>query len=146
MKKPALGAVVLAAALSLTACSGGSPAAAHSLSAAGTVSVPVAIVFSQTDGSVDEPCTAGDGYTDINSGAQVVITDASGKTIGVGTLGDGTHDATPDSTTADRCLFPFAVKGLPAGSKFYGVHVGNQNRGVLQFRSSELKNIQLTIG
>ncbi|MBB5776226.1 hypothetical protein [Nonomuraea jabiensis] len=61
-------------------------------------------------------CTGAESYADIRQGAQVVVTDTSGTTIGLGKLGAGQRD--------DRgCVFQFEVANVPAGQPFYGVEV-----------------------
>ncbi|GAB3389135.1 hypothetical protein GCM10027568_10970 [Humibacter soli] len=120
------------------------------LEAVGTVSVPMNATdllngtYTNAQGAA---CGAGDGYDDISSDAQVVVTDASGKTVGVGVLQPGTLEPGPQGTAFDaRCSFAFDILKIPAGSKYYGVHVGNQNRGTVQYTKDQLKDIQLTIG
>jgi hypothetical protein len=90
-------------------------------------------------GDYNDPCTGTAGYDDITQGAQVVISDAAGKTLGIGALGVGVAEG-------GTCLFPFTVKGVKLGSKFYGVSI--THRGVVQYTYSQLKSGQaaLTLG
>jgi hypothetical protein len=144
--------VVCGAALALTGCAAAAPhpTPKPKLSASGSISVPIdasALMTGATDNTEGSPCTSTAGYDDIAGGTQVVITDATGKTVAVGVHESGALKAGPDATAFDaRCDFPFTVTGIPAGSKFYGVHIGNTNRGVQQERPDQLKSIALTIG
>lgn len=90
-----------------------------------------------------QDCLGIGGYSDISTGAQVVVTDAAGKTIAVGTLGQGSTDNTPSktsfgSTTYKRCVIPFTVAGIPTGEDFYGVQVGH--RGAIQQTEAQLRD------
>lgn len=102
----------------------------------GIVSVP-AINPLGDDG---DDCTADDGYDDIEQGAQVVVSDQAGETLGVGNLGAGT-------LRSARCVFGFDIDGVPAGRRFYAVHVGNSNRGEVQHTEQEIRDgVDLSIG
>lgn len=70
-------------------------------------------------------------FDDVKGGAQVVVTDASGKTLGIGTLGSGvtTRAADPNGDHPD-CEFHFTVSGVPDGQSFYGVKVGAHSKQV----------------
>jgi hypothetical protein len=85
------------------------------------------------------PCTPSGGYGDIG-GAQVVVSDAAGKTIATGNL-------PPTGRIADlRCVFDFEVKGIPGGHDFYGVAISH--RGRLQYRREQLDGqvLKLNLG
>jgi len=142
--------VVCCATIALTGCAAATPHPKPKLSASGSISVPIdasALMSGATDNTEGSPCTSTAGYDDIADGTQVVITDAAGKTVAVGALKGGALKAGPDATAFDaRCDFAFTVTGIPAGSKFYGVHIGNTNRGVQQERPDQLRSIALTIG
>ena len=135
-------AIAAAALLALSGCVSIFP---HpTLTAAGSITTPInedAVLDGTLTTDNGSPCLSDDGYDDISSGAQVIITDAAGKTVGVGYLGHG--KVADDGST---CKFSFAIKDITAGSKFYGVHVGNQNRGVVQEKPAELKSIELELG
>lgn len=84
-------------------------------------------------------CSTGGGYTDIQVGTQVVITDASATTIALGRLVYSYWDRTKG------CLFHFTVTGVPAGQQFYGIEVSH--RGRVQFTASQLAApIELSLG
>lgn len=89
-------------------------------------------------------CTGDSGYEDIKTGAQVAITDSTGKTVGLGSLvADGEQVL---SDTVSGCRFTFAIPNVPAGSGFYGVEVSH--RGKVQFSESDLRagNAKLQVG
>jgi hypothetical protein len=83
-------------------------------------------------------CSGQRGFDDITAGASVVVTDGSGTTIGVGSLGAGVR-------ADEGCLFLFAVKDVPRGRKFYGVEVAH--RAAVRFPESDArKPVRLTLG
>lgn len=89
--------------------------------------------------SGDWPSCSGVGaYADLASGAQVVVTDAAGKTIGLGRLDAGVR-------RERGCVFFFKVSGVPAGGEFYGVEI--VRRGRVQYSVAQLSYpIRQTIG
>lgn len=90
--------------------------------------------FHQVGGS---HCVGDGGYSDIAPGAQVVITDDTGKTVGVGSLGAG-------SWIGAHCEWPFEVE-VPGGSAFYGVEVSH--RGRVQYPADRLNEpVTLSLG
>jgi hypothetical protein len=134
----ALVAAVLAAVLPavLSGCSGtaGSKATpkptATTMTVAGAITVPG---FSKT-GAEGEVCAAQPNFDDVASGGQVVVSDAAGKTIAIGKVGVGAFQV------ADvACEFAFVVSDVPSPGKFYGLHVGNGARGVVQFSKAEMQ-------
>lgn len=87
------------------------------------------------DMEVLESClSAGTDYPDIASGAQVVITDASGNVLAVTALG-----SMKDITTALNgvCDYPFTVT-VPPGLPRYGVAIGH-DRGTVWFTASQMR-------
>lgn len=97
----------------------------------GTISVPGGF----NDNTLE--CTPDDGYGDISQGAQVVVEDATSKTVGVASLG------TPTSALG-VCVFKFTVR-VPPGSAFYKVTTGT--RGGVQYTQAQLEHgIALTLG
>lgn len=90
-------------------------------------------------GKLGDRCETGGGYSDIHPGTAVAVTDASGATVALGALGDGTQDG------AGHCRFPFTVADVPGGGDFYGVEVSH--RGKVQFKSEQLREpVELTLG
>lgn len=106
---------------------------------AGTVTIHGTLELRSADGFhlVGSQCVGDGGYSDISAGAQVVVTDETSKTVGVGSLGTG-------SWIGSHCEWPFEVK-VPDGSAFYGVEV--THRGRVQYPADRLdKPITLTLG
>lgn len=62
-------------------------------------------------------CTLSGGYGDIQPGAQVTVTGEDGKTLAIGSLGQGKLGA------PFTCVLPFTVRQIPVGEKFYRVEV-----------------------
>lgn len=91
-------------------------------------------------------CLTKAGYSDISAGSQVTVADGSGETVGVATLGSA--DVSENAAGSARvCQFSFTVSGIPAGSRFYSVHIGNANRGDQSYTQEELEDgIALSIG
>lgn len=110
----------------------------HAFATGGTLSVSATgIVGGTQDG--DECHTTG-GFTDIETGAQIVVTDDQGKTVAVGELGGGKVAA-----EGLACQFPFTIKDIPAGSKFYKVEISH--RGGPQYTERQLRSgLDLSIG
>ncbi len=88
--------------------------------------------------SEDGPCLVEAGYDDQQDGAQVVVTDATGKTVGVGALKATGLQVLSGSTamTDTWCGFTFSVLKVPRGSGFYGVAIGH--RDPVQFPEDKL--------
>lgn len=105
----------------------------------GTITVSGTLELRKEGGfhQVGSQCVGDGGYSDIAPGAQVVVTDDTGKTVGVGSLGAG-------SWIGSHCEWPFEVE-VPDGSAFYGVEVSH--RGRVQYPADELAEpITLTLG
>lgn len=86
-----------------------------------------------------DTCTGYKGYDDIKSGTQVLISDPAGKTIALGSLGDGLVRRDPDNISrAMECRFPFKVTGIPGDYQFYGIEIGR--RGKLTYARDRLGN------
>ncbi|WP_345962885.1 hypothetical protein ABDE16_18055 [Streptomyces sp. BRB040] len=66
-----------------------------------------------------ELCSGTGGYSDIDFGTQVNVTDAAGTLVAVGSLGLG-------EKTELGCEFPFTVDDITPGSKFYAVEVSHR--------------------
>lgn len=97
--------------------------------------------------TVDEdgaPCWSGR-YDDIEEGAQVVVTDESGETIGVGKLQEGFVEVPKGFDFAARdCVFKFVVRGVPRDREFYGIEV--THRGVVQIPAPQITEyVELTL-
>ncbi|MEU7470761.1 hypothetical protein AB0A94_19890 [Streptomyces sp. NPDC044984] len=87
----------------------------------------------------EELCSGTGGYSDIDFGAQVNVTDAAGTLVAVGSLGFG-------EKTELGCEFPFTVDDITPGSKFYTVEVSH--RGGLTQTEDELRTggLAFTLG
>lgn len=90
-------------------------------------------------GSAGELCKTGSGgHSDLKEGAQVVISDAVGKTIAIGQLAAGVQDG------VGGCRFTFRVTKVPGGQDFYGIEV--THRGRLQYTAEQMKKpIEMTL-
>ncbi|MGW3608922.1 hypothetical protein ACWD6N_03385 [Micromonospora sp. NPDC005163] len=150
MTRTHLAAALALAAIALAGCSSDpEPAPAAAVSAApaarvvtGTLMLgdPDGVAWDSTTG-----CRGSGGYDDIAPGAQVVITDSAGATVGLGKLGNGVMETAPGATTADGCKFNFTVKDVPTGKNFYGVEVSH--RGKVQYPEQQLFGaFALTLG
>lgn len=84
------------------------------------------------------------GFSDLQSGAQVEIVNQSNEVLGVGTLLPSTSTGSAYSSKS----FEFDVKDIPRGERLYGVHVGNNNRGVIWKTEEEASTVgfALSIG
>lgn len=82
------------------------------------------------DGAIGaDRCAGYKGYDDIKSGTQVLITDPEGRTIGLGSLGDGLPRRDPDDISrVTECRFPFKVTGIPGGYQFYSIEIGRRGK------------------
>ncbi len=90
------------------------------------------------DPTASGPCDASlrGGMGDIAPGAQVVVYDATGKTVGIGELQEGTIDG-------GACVMPFTVAGVPAGVGPYSVEV--THRGKIAFTEAEASDVELSL-
>jgi hypothetical protein len=80
------------------------------------------------------PCTAPTAFGDVAAQTRVTVTDAAGKTVATGALGNGLFAT---SGSGYVCEFPFIIRAVPDGSASYGVAVGN--RPIQQFQASDLR-------
>lgn len=118
----------------------------------GTISLPIDEPATQalTGGGayIGGPCGVAAGYSDIRTGADVVISDAAGVKIAVGHLEAGTAEQGPTDAVADgRCIFTFHVSDVPGTSALYSVHVGNTFRGEATYNKHDLyQGVTLAIG
>lgn len=151
-------AATLAASLLLTlaACGSGTSAGGKPAVAASSSSSPATFTASghlslhdsdfvhldATQTAVTD-CSGGGqgGYSDIQGGTQVVVTDPTSKIVAVGSLGE--------PVTGDllgTCEFPWTVPGVPAGLATYGVEVSH--RGSLQETEADLRagTVTFTLG
>jgi hypothetical protein len=81
-------------------------------------------------------CAGAGGFSDIQKGKQVTVSDATGRVIGVGAFGDGWRRGPV------TCEFEFTVEGVPQ-SDFYQIEV--QRRGVLRYSLAEMQRLDWTV-
>lgn len=90
----------------------------------------------------DAGCAGRGGFDDIAAGTQVVVTNAGGATVGVGSLDRGRYD---ERSGSGRCVFSIAIQGVPDGGQFYAVEVSH--RGKVQYGRADLGHVvTLSIG
>jgi hypothetical protein len=94
-----------------------------------------------TDGSGiraagDKTCSGSGGYSDIQEGAEVVISDDQGATLVI------TH-LTGGSGSSLACVFDFTAQ-VPAGKHFYGVTVSH--RGTVKMTEAEVSHAAVSLG
>jgi hypothetical protein len=97
-------------------------------------------------GSSTGSCIGQSGYQDIGVGTSIVISDAEGTTVAVGSLAsEGKSTTNPDRLIRPiACTWNFTVRDVPEGSRFYGVSIGK--RGTQQYSRGDLdKVIHLTL-
>ena len=87
--------------------------------------------------AAEDDCSAGiGGFDDIREGASVVISDAEGKRVALGSLQAGSGDG--------ACLFAFDVADIPSGQGPYAVEVAS--RGEVAFNEEDADGIVLSLG
>ncbi len=110
----------------------------------GTLQVQGAMNLSQGqfiwNGGADTTCTGWKGFDDIRGGTEIVVSDASGKTLVVGELATG-HATGITNDTATGCRLGFSITGVPAGVGPYGVEIGH--RGVTHYSQGSLTGLEL---
>ncbi|MFE9538968.1 hypothetical protein [Streptomyces sp. NPDC006691] len=86
-----------------------------------------------------QPCSGTGGYSDMDFGTQVNVTDAAGTLVATSSLGLG-------EKTEAGCTFSFTVDEITPGSKFYTVEVSH--RGGLTQTEDELRAgaLEFTLG
>ena len=78
-------------------------------------------------------CEGTGGYSDIQEGLKVKVTDETGKILGIGELGS---DNNRGEFRSVKCVFPFKVEGIPS-ARFYSIEVGR--RGSLEYSRKDLE-------
>ncbi|WP_214103285.1 hypothetical protein [Acrocarpospora catenulata] len=116
------------------------PSAPATFTASGTV-LAFGASWSNKEG---EEC----GYTsrqseDIKPGLRLVLSDNTGKTVGIGTLGVGILTLGDSPPETQRCVFHFSIADVPADSPFYGLKIGD--RDPVDYSAAELRSGQLAI-
>lgn len=87
-----------------------------------------------------DACFGRGGYDDLAPGAQVKVTDESGKVLGVGRITTGA------GSVGTGCTLLFNVDNVPRGATFYGIEVAH--RGIIQKTEAEIlaDDVEFTIG
>lgn len=85
-------------------------------------------------------CVGQGGYADIKQGSQVVVTDGSGKTVGLGALTSGSPTG-----TREMCRYYFKVEGVPGDLDYYGIEVAH--RGRVQYSKADIaREVRISLG
>jgi len=130
----AIGTALIATLALIAGCSNGGPAT-HTISGQFTLR-------DYSSANERTPCRGLSGYSDINAGTTVLISNEKGTIIATGELGTGSKDIYEDS-----CNFPYKVTGVPA-AKIYSIEVSH--RGKSTYSLSDLKKnnwkANLTLG
>lgn len=84
-------------------------------------------------------CEGKGGYDDLVPGTQVLVTDSSGRNIGLGSL-----DAGVSGLYGESCAFTFRVPDVPSDGGVYSVEVGH--RGALNFSEGDASSLAFSIG
>ncbi|MBQ0983739.1 hypothetical protein KBZ10_04210 [Streptomyces sp. F63] len=151
-----IGAAAMGACWLAVATVGGGESEAHSDGGGSPISKPLDDATEEetqpftTDGALTlidagaglddgELCSGTGGYSDIDLGTQVNVTDADGTLVASGALGLG-------EKTETGCTFPFTVDDITPGSKFYTVEVSH--RGGLTQTEDDLRagGLEFTLG
>lgn len=110
-----------------------------------TVEGTVELKSGQFDWQDGNPATcSGSGlYSDMHGGADVSISDASGKTIAVGRFQTGSPRGIKSDGSADWCSLWFTISGIPRGAEPYGLWI--THRGPKPYTEAQLRQ-RLTLG
>lgn len=141
---------LLVGALLLTACGGNSaptpskpPAKPATFAVTGHMDLDATgTAVIADDGHKGAGCTGQNGFDDIASGAQVVVRDDKGKTVGVSQLEPGamaTGLYAPDA----HCTFNFTVPDIDSKADFLSVEVAH--RGQVQFKRADAGSVVVTL-
>jgi hypothetical protein len=142
--KPRRGSLAVAAAAGalVTLVVVGIVAYSHRSSAAPKHDLIGTFTLTDTSSSFTTPCVGTGGFSDITPGAEVTVSDGSGKVLAIGALDGGDAGGTSD------CVFSWIASGVPKAS-FYKIEVSH--RGGVTFSYADLSaqnwsGIGLTLG
>lgn len=79
-----------------------------------------------------------DGYSDIDLGTEIEVVDGSGNLLGFGNIEDSKN-------VGSSCLYSASFTIEPSPDDVYRVTAGNESRGYLNFRSSDVVDGTLTV-
>ncbi len=91
------------------------------------------------------PCTGKGGFADIQTGAQVKVSDPTGKLLALGELKGPSYAHNFGGRVG--CLWVISIDDVPTGRGFYGIEISH--RGVIQYPESEVfaaLGVDLTLG
>jgi hypothetical protein len=127
--------VAVAFALALAACGAAAPSATPEPS---THVVAGTLTFTEPN---PPSCDGQGGYADIRAGADLLVVDGGGATIGKGTLSQGT------GIRGGGCVFSFLAEGVPE-APFYSVRIGDRDGPTWTLEEMEALgwSVSLTIG
>lgn len=120
------------------------PTATSSSTGPGTFTVSGTVILSRGQftwvSSENPTCNGFNGFDDIRGGGQVTVTDASGKTLAVGSISRGNAEGITTETDGTHraaiCPLPFSVLDVPRGVGPYGVKI--THRGTLTYTEDQL--------
>lgn len=135
---------IAAGSLTLGACSGHTGASTATHTGPKTITVHGTMTLDAFGSETVDGVTCGgsDGYDDIVAGADITITDASGKVVGSGHLPQGSATMGEDDEIK-RCVFDWKVKNVLLASKFYKVSIANRDAPT-QTRKQMRHSVDLT--
>jgi hypothetical protein len=84
-------------------------------------------------------CDATDGYSDITSGAAVIVQGPQGQTVATGALQSG------QISDSETCQFPFTVPSVPGDLSSYSVTISHRGTQVLTPAAAH-QPVDLTLG
>ena len=137
--------IIAAVGITIAVRAGQTPA---KMTVTGTIAVPASQNdFYQSQADVDvitkpgsSDCRTDAGAADI-PGSQVTVTDASGKTVGVGTVGPATWAVSPTyragaTATGGACSMSFAIPDVTKGSSYYSIAL--TGHGSVKFTAAQM--------
>jgi hypothetical protein len=101
------------------------------------------VVLNDGFGKEGAPCSGSGKYADIKPGAKVTLKDAHKKTLGAGTLGEGTWTAAITGSDFVQCELPFSLS-VPS-SRSYAVSVAKRKAGNVSQKALAANDWTLTV-
>lgn len=100
------------------------------------------------ESEADPSCHGFKSFDDLVAGATVVVTDATGKKVALGTLKEGTatgitKDPSLGLARASECDMPFEVSNIPGRAGPYGIEIAD--RGAITVTEKELGSVHLSL-
>jgi hypothetical protein len=135
--------LALVALLTVAACSDGAEAEdPDEFTARGTLTMPntTGAIDWEMYGETGETCWGGIDYVDIAEGAEVIIRNGKGDSVGLGTLEAGTLTKSARGRT---CAWEFTVEDIPDEGELFTIEIGR--RGEVTFKRDDADNIQVSL-